>query len=219
MRNYRVKELFPTGVSSTAVDSVSRYEMHFFNALYNIRPDKLKKFAAEQVTETGVIPAGLYHNAYVSYSKHIGPDSTKNSRFSTHIDKRWDSIAVMPEMDFDFQQRQMIKIHQAMIYGLLLNAIRSQKVSNQPNAKEVYRYQSSDEHSEELIVSNGSVCDEFYEILDALYINAAMVADVMKVVQKRSNRDVDRHTSFEDSAFAAALREFDMGDGAGAQPF
>ena len=42
-RKFRVKDLIPNG---EAVDTVSKYEIHFYNALYNLSPDKLKKFAA-----------------------------------------------------------------------------------------------------------------------------------------------------------------------------
>ena len=177
MRNYRVDDLIEVS-NKAAVDSISRYELHFFNALYNITPDKLKKFACFSESETGVKNAGLYHNAYISYGRNIGPDSTKNTQISTHIDKRWDSIATMPELDFDFQNAQMMKIHQAMIYGLVHNAITFRKLSASAGKKRVYRYENSDERYVELIVSNGTLCDEFYEILDALYISPSIVEDI-----------------------------------------
>ena len=36
MRAYRITDLLPKG---SAVDTISRYELHFFNALYNLTPD------------------------------------------------------------------------------------------------------------------------------------------------------------------------------------
>ncbi len=38
--------------------------------------------------------------------------------------------------------------------------------------------ENSDERMVDMIVSNGTLCDEFYEILDALYINSAVVEDI-----------------------------------------
>ena len=99
-RKFRVKDLMPNG---EAVETVSKYEIHFYNALYNLTPNKLKKFAAPFETETGKKSSGTYHKAYTDYSRLIGPDSTKNAAISTHIDKSWDSIKSMPELDFGVQ--------------------------------------------------------------------------------------------------------------------
>lgn len=207
MREYRIGDLLMKG---DAVDTVSRYELHFFNALYNLTPDKLNKFASPSHTETRDKTAGLYQKAYMAYAKHIGPDSTKNIMISTHIDKRWDSIAVMPEIDFDFQNRQIMKIHQAMIYGLVYDAIKYVNLSHAAAGKRVYKYENSDERMVDMIVSNGTLCDEFYEILDALYINSAVVEDIEVIKRKRRTKDVVRNSNYSDTAFAHAVRKFSI---------
>ncbi|MBR1759393.1 MAG: hypothetical protein IJ744_11835 [Lachnospiraceae bacterium] len=211
MRNYRVNDDSLIAVSNKcAVDTVSKYEMHFFNALYNITPDKLKKFSCHSETETGERNAGLYHNAYVSYAKNIGPDSTKNTQISTHIDKRWDSIATMPEIDFDFQKLQMMKVHQAMIYGLVHGMITYRKLSATAGKKRVYRYENSEERYMEMIVSNGTLCDEFYEILDSLYISSAMVEDIDVVRKKKNAKDRVRNADYDQTVFYNDLMNFKM---------
>lgn len=207
MRAYRINDLIPKG---EGVDTISRYELHFFNALYNLTPDKLDKFASPLKTETGGKNAGLYHNAYTTYSRHIGPDSTKNMMISTHIDKRWDSISVMPEMDFEYQASRMMKIHKAMIYGLVLEAITYQDYSAAAKGKKVYRYENSDERNVDMIVSNGTLCDEFYEILDALYISSAIVEDIDKIKAKRRKRDLVRSSNYRQTDFAKKLGEFSI---------
>ena len=205
MRAYRIDNLVPKG---DAVDTISRYEMHFFNALYNLTPNKLKKFAAPFSTETGAKDAGLYHTAYFNYSRHIGPDSTKNMMISTHIDKRWDSISVMPEIDFGFQDRRMMKIHQAMIYSLVHGAISLRNLSAAAGGKKVYKYENSDERYVDLVVSNGTLCDEFYEILDALYLSCAIVEDVDIIKAKKRARDEVKNANYRDTAFAKDLADF-----------
>ncbi|MCH5354104.1 MAG: hypothetical protein J1E06_11665 [Acutalibacter sp.] len=209
MRAFRIDELLPKG---EGVDTVSSYELHFFNALYNLTPDKLNKFASPLKTETGGKNAGLYHNAYTSYSKFIGPDSTKNMMISTHIDKRWDAISVMPEMDFEYQNTRMMNIHKAMIYGLIHNAIQRVKLSVAAKGKMVYRYENSDERSMEMVVSNGTLCDEFFEILDALYINSAIVEDIYVVCEKKRARDKVRNSNYADTTFAKDLANFALLD-------
>ena len=204
-KELRIEERIPKGI---AVDTVSRYELHFFNALYNLTPDKLNKFAAPRRTETRKRSAGLYHKAYMTYAKNIGPDSTKNMMISTHIDKRWDSVMFMPELDFDFQKTQVMKIHQALIYGLIYKAIVHQNLSSVTNGKMVYRFENSKERMEELIVSNGTLCDEFYEVLDALYIDAATVEDIELIRNGKRARDQVRKTNYESTEFFKALKEF-----------
>jgi len=205
MRTYRISELLPKGA---AVDTISRYELHFFNALYNLTPDKLSKFACRHETETGVRSAGLYHNAYISYSKHIGPDSTKNSMISTHIDKRWDSLSAMPELDFGFQAEQMMNIHQALIYGLVHRCITLRNISNESTNKKVFKFENSDERFVKMVVSNGTFCDEFYEILDSLYISPAVVKDMELIKERKRAKDKVRNSNYEKTTFAKDLSEF-----------
>lgn len=205
MRTYKMDDLLPNG---SAVETVSKYELHYFNALYNLTPNKLDKFAAKVKTETRKKNAGLYHDAYQKYARQIGPDSTKNASISTHIDKRWDSIAVMPELDFNFQNLRMTQIHQAMIYGLVYGAISYRNLSLATGGKQVYKYEDSDERFEELIVSNGTLCDEFYEILDAMYINSAIVGDMDIIRAKKSKNDAYRNSNYASTTFAKCVEEF-----------
>lgn len=207
MRNYRVKDLMPKG---NAVDSISRYELRFFNALYNLTPDKLNKFAAPQETETVKKRSGLYYNAYVTYARDIGPDSTKGSKITTHIDKRWDSIAVMPELDFNYQQKEMLKIHQAAIYGLVYDAIQYRKLSAAAGGKMVYKYHNSDERYVSLTVSNNTPCDEFYEIVDSMYISSFIVSDIDIIKAKKNYKDKLRHSNYKDTEFKKALDTFQI---------
>ena len=205
MRDYRISELI---VNGTAVDTVSRYELHYFNALYNLTPDKLNKFASKRMAETRSRDAGLYHKAYRDYERNIGPDSTKNMMVSTHIDKRWDSIAVMPELDFDFQNTCVMRVHQALIYGLVHGAIKYVNMSASVEGKRLYRYENSQKRDEDLIVSNNTPCDEFYEILDALYISPAVVEDIAIIKKKKRERDETKHSNYINTTFAKELETF-----------
>jgi hypothetical protein len=197
-RKFRVKDLIPNG---EAVDTVSKYEIHFYNALYNLTPDKLKKFAAPFETETGKKNAGTYHRAYSEYSRLIGPDSTKNAAISTHIDKSWDSIKSMPELDFEYQQQVIKKVHKAFIYGLIHHAIQQRPLSAVANGKKVYLYRDSDNRDVELTVPNGTLCDEFYEVLDALYVNSKVVEDINLIKNRKRAMSEAKNCNYEDTEF------------------
>ena len=206
-RKFRVKDLIPNG---EAVETVSKYEIHFYNALYNLTPDKLKKFAAPFETETGKKSAGTYHKAYSEYSRYIGPDSTKNAAISTHIDKSWDSIKSMPEIDFNYQQQVIRKIHKAFIYGLIHNAIQQRPLSAVANGKKVFLYRDSENRDVELLVPNGTLCDEFYEILDALYVNAKVVEDIGLIKNRKRAMSEAKNCNYENTEFFRDMAKFNL---------
>lgn len=206
-RKFRVKDLMPNG---EPVDTVSKYEIHFYNALYNLTPNKLKKFAAPFETETGKKSSGTYHKAYTEYSRLIGPDSTKNAAISTHIDKSWDSIKSMPELDFNYQQQVIKKVHKAFIYGLIHHAIQQRSLSAVANGKKVYLYRDSDNRDVELQVPNGTLCDEFYEILDALYVNSKVVEDINLIKNRKRVMSEAKNCNYESTEFFRDMAKFNM---------
>ena len=206
-RKFRVKDLIPNG---EAVETVSKYEIHFYNALYNLTPNKLKKFAAPFETETGKKSAGTYHKAYSEYSRFIGPDSTKNAAISTHIDKAWDSIKSMPELDFDYQQLVIRKVHKAFIYGLIHGAIQQRPLSAVANGKKVFLYRDSDNRDVELMVPNGTLCDEFYEVLDALYVNSKVVEDIGLIKSRKRAMSEAKNCNYENTEFFRDMAKFNL---------
>ena len=207
MRDFRVKDLL-SEMNASSTDTVSKYEIHFFNALYNLTPDKLSKFSCKVTDKTGNKEAGLYHKAYKNYSEDIGPDSEKCRVISTHIDKRWESIHVMPELDMAYQAKRLRKIHQAFIYSLLYGIVRYGEVSTIDKSLKLYRMENSDEKIVDMIVSNGTPCDEFYEVLDHFYISSSSVKDVEIIKNKKLKIDKDRNADYEETVFAKALEEF-----------
>ncbi len=206
-RKFRVKDLIPNG---EAVETVSKYEIHFYNALYNLTPNKLKKFAAPFETETGKKSAGTYHKAYCDYARLIGPDSTKNAAISTHIDKAWDSIKSMPELDFGYQQQVIKKVHKAFIYGLIHHAIQQRSLSAVANGKKVYLYRDSENRDVELQVPNGTLCDEFYEVLDALYVNSKVVEDIGLIKNRKRAMSEAKNCNYENTEFFRDMSRFNL---------
>lgn len=206
-RKFRVKDLIPNG---EAVETVSKYEIHFYNALYNLTPNKLKKFAAPFETETGKKNAGTYHKAYSDYARLIGPDSTKNAAISTHIDKAWDSIKSMPELDFDYQQQVIKKVHKAFIYGLIHHAIQQRPLSAVANGKKVFLYRDSNNRDVELQVPNGTLCDEFYEVLDALYVNSKVVEDIGLIKSRKRAMSEAKNCNYENTEFFRDMAKFNL---------
>ncbi|MCR5783061.1 MAG: tubulin-like doman-containing protein [Clostridia bacterium] len=197
-------------------DTVSKYDLRFFNALYNITPDQLARFKAPESSNGQVgygENAGIYFDAYHEYIKKIGPDSTKSSTISLHIDKRWDSLTEMEELSMDTHYMEMVKIHSALIYGVVYSMIKTHPSSRFDAKKRIFALEDTEGDLTILIVSNGTECDEFYEVLDALYRDRASVAKIYEMSAERHKFDVEYNRRYSETAFFKAASEFRIGDG------
>lgn len=214
----RINDFIPEAVRS---DTVSRYELRFFRSVYNIMPTQLAKFSApmysDSIDEFSIssksefeqLSAGDYFRVYQKYMDRIGPDSKTSAVITPHIDKRWNSISQMPELDMDYQRRLMRKIHKSMIYGFIYDRIKLFRTSNEdPNAK-IYKYLNSDNDTVDLVVSNHTKCDQLYEVLDSLYFDRLAVATIRDYVNKlRIKNKAAGYRSYDETEFFKMLKEF-----------
>ena len=217
LRDRNVKELAETlKMKATGTDTVSKYEIHFFNALYNITPDMLSRFKSpDECKEDAQFSeeAGIYFKAYHDYIKKIGPDSTKSSTISLHVDKRWDALTEMPEISLDAHYKEMVKIHSALVYGIVHGMIITHPSSRYDAQKRIYALEDTEGDRTALIVSNNTECDEFYEVLDALYRDRASVAKIYEMQEERCKYDIDANRRYSESAFVRDTSSFKIGDG------
>ncbi len=217
LRDLNIKSLVqPFNMNATGTNTVSKYEMHFFNALYNITPDMLSRFKSpDECNEDAQYneEAGIYFKAYHDYIKSIGPDSTKSSTISLHIDKRWDSLTEMPEISLDAHYNEMVKIHSALVYGIVHGMIITHPSSRYDAQKRIYALEDTEGDRTSLVVSNNTECDEFYEVLDALYRDRASVAKIYEMQEERCKYDIDSNRRYTESAFVRDTSNFKIGDG------
>lgn len=218
LRDIDIKSLVqPFKMNSTATNTVSKYELRFFNALYNITPDTLSRFKCPEECKDDAQyneEAGIYYQAYHDYIKNLGPDSTKCSTISLHIDKRWDSLSEMPEISLDAHYKEMVKIHSALVYGVVHGMIVTYPSSRYDAQKRIYALEDSqDGDRTALVVSNNTECDEFYEVLDALYRDRASVAKIYEMQEERCKYDLECNRRYTESAFVRDTETFKIGDG------
>lgn len=188
-------------------EEISAQEILFYNAIYGIRARDLSKFAPSRESATERRPAGEYFTAYFSLVSGIKPAVGETKVITPHIDRRWHSISALPDLDDDNQAAQRYRINQALLLGLACKRIEwSQAATGSSN---VYRFKSSSGRDEDFVVSNGTPCDQFYEVVDALTINAVAVADILSAVERASAKERERMRveSFDDTRFGAALKE------------
>ncbi len=200
---------------SCSSNSVSKYEMRFFSALYDVTPDKLSRFRNPKDCKSSIAPEeeGIYYTAYHEYSNKIGPDSTKSGTISTHIDKRWDTIVELPEISMNSQYSEMVRIHSSLIYGIVHSFIISHSASyNYDEKKKIFALEDEEGDVKAFVVSNGSSCDKFYEILDALYRDNQSVGKIFDMAKERRRYDEESGMSYAESGFAADLDTFVIGN-------
>ncbi len=199
---------------SLSSDSVSKFEMRFFSALYNITPDGLSRFRNPQDCdpELNTFEEGIYYTAYHEYSQKIGPDSTKSGTISSHIDKRWDAITELPEISMNAQYAEMVRIHSSLIYGMVHGFIVMKSSSNQYDSeKKIFALEDEEGDVNSLIVSNGTDCDEFYEILDALYHDNASVGKIFDMAAECRKYDEEASRNYADCCFVRDAKNFSIG--------
>lgn len=205
------------GISPAATDTVSKYELRFFNALYNLTPDQIARFMMPSKCRLEDFPTektpGIYYSAYHDYVQKIGPDSTKSTTISLHTDKRWDSVAVLPELDMDVQYNEMIRIHSALIYGLIHEMIKVRPSSRHDTEKRIYELENYEGELTPFVVSNGTECDEFYEVLDALYRDRAAVKEIHDIAADRRRFDIEKNHRYNETVFYSDVNSFRIGDG------
>ena len=217
MRDISIAKMVePFKIGATSTDTVSRYDMHFFNALYNITPDMISRFKSPEENGTDDQyneEPGIYYQAYHEYIKDIGPDSTKSSTISLHIDKRWDSLTEMPEISLDANYKHMVKIHSALVYGIVHGMIITHPSSKYDSQKRIFALEDTEGDRTSLVVSNGTECDEFYEVLDALYRDRASVNKILEMQRERCEYDINSNRRYAESAFFKDTENFKIGDG------
>lgn len=208
--------------SKDASDSVSKYELRFFRSVYVIMPTQLFQFCApaddgdpkprvELIDSSDRSGAGESFTQYQSYMEDIGPDSRQSAIITPHIDTRWNSISVMPEIDLDYQDRLMRHIHKALIYGFLYDIITIHHPSKYDAKRFVYRYLNGKNGHKSLVVSNKTKCDKFYEVLDALYFDRAAVKSIHSMVAALRGIDEQNSVNFDDSHFEKSLNALTLG--------
>lgn len=214
----RVLDYIPRAEKS---NTVSAYELRFFRSIYNIMPTQIAKLSAPKTNDKYAAvmddldtlkTAGDYFKVYHQYMDRIGPDSKSSAVITPHIDRRWNAICELPELDLEFQKKLMKKIHKAFLYGFIYNRIILRLISEGSGSEKAYRYIDDEEKVHDLVVSNGTRCDILYEVLDALYFDrkaVSILCNYVADVQKRLKADGCK--SYEESEFFKKLNVLNCG--------
>jgi hypothetical protein len=78
------------------------------------------------------------------------------------------------------------------------------------NGKKVFLYRDSGNRDVELQVPNGTLCDEFYEVLDALYVNAKVVEDINLIKNRKRAMSDAKNCNYENTEFFRDMASFNL---------
>ena len=180
----------------------------FYTAVYGLSPEDLSKFAPAKHDMTVEKPAGDYYKAYFELLDQIHPVTHKSKIVTPHIDRWWHVLTKMPDLNEESQAIQLNRILRAFFWGIVGGYIEYLPYTKIRNIYKVNGQSFLEEQKfEDLIVSNGTMCDHLYEVLDAFMIYPHLVTTVLKDVKKRDVRDTLAKKEFRNCVLEGLLKK------------
>jgi len=193
------------GVESKDEEGISKERILFYSAIYGLFPYDLLKFTPPNKSKTGGPDAGEYHKVYFDMINRIGPNPLETKVITPHLHKFWHLISEMPDLNDVEQEQHEKKIYKALLLGILYEKIRYQKIG------EKFKYKLRLVKDTPLNVSNGTPCDTFYEIVDALTCNQMIVTDLLDAVEREIEVERKRNiVNYKDSQFFKGLEKLEL---------
>jgi hypothetical protein len=154
---------------------------------------------------------GEYYKAYFDLISDIHPKPDKTRAITPHINRWWHVVTYMPDLDDENQVRQENDIFAALFWCLLAKSIDLYDIDTEHPQYRV----NSDElkiagEDYRLVVSNGTMCDHLYEVLDALSIYPELVENILSRVAELTRQDMyeGKEGYSEDTMLANCLSSF-----------
>ncbi|MCR4586960.1 MAG: tubulin-like doman-containing protein [Lachnospiraceae bacterium] len=162
----------------------------FYKGFYGLRANELSKFAPPKEGETHERSGGEYYKAYYELISKIHPIPSKSKVITPHIDRWWHNPTMMPDLDESNQEKQLQRIHSAFFWAFMDRIV---DLHNRGANSKAYRIVEPlvDEEDMELTVSNGTPCDQLYEVLDALAIYPELVDKILVHIDDALQKDVE----------------------------
>ena len=192
--------------------TANKHEIRFFSAIYKIAAKNLTKMrpsvkALATNDAKKVEPAGMYFRVYHDRMNKIHPLDSVNTEITPHLQRDWQFINSLPELDDDYQKEYETRIAKAFVYAIISKKIDYRK---QDASGFNYSYELIDAKimSPQLVVSNGTFCDQIFEVLDALSISPAYVERLLEMFYDELEDEANYKIDFAKSSFVKRARSF-----------
>jgi len=194
------------GVASKDEEGISKERILFYSAIYGLFPDDLLKFTPPKKSLTGGPDAGEYYKVYFEMISRIGPNPLETKVITPHLHKFWHLISEMPDLNDEEQELHEKKIYKALLLGILYEKILYEGAGGK------FRYRLwLGKKETPLDVSNGTPCDTFYEIVDALTCAPMVVNDLLEAIERDIEAERKRNiVNYKDSQFFIGLEKLDL---------
>jgi hypothetical protein len=178
-RDLVLSELKSFGGVGCDDDEINTEKVLFYSAIYGLFPDDLLKFSPPKKSLTVTLEAGEYYKSYYDLINRIEPDTLTTPVITPHLHKHWHLISEMPELNSKLQTEQEKTIYKTLVLGILYERIRYEVVGE----KERYSLWLKDSSTEiKLENLNGTQCESFYQVIDALTINPVTVKRILSAI-------------------------------------
>ena len=190
-------------------DSISRNMIMFYQSFYGLRANDLSKFAPPAKTDTYSRDGGEYFKAYYELIEGIHPKPELSREISPHIDRIWHVISKMPDLDDGNQLRQEVDVYTAFFWAI---ACRYIMYYDDGSDRKIYRIKRDTlkMDNDQLYVSNGTECDKFYEVLDAVALYPDLVKRILAKVNSMIEDDINENTPMNESFFMTMINGFSV---------
>jgi hypothetical protein len=202
-------ELLSFGGVKCDDDEIDTERILFYSAIYGLFPSDLLKFSPPQKSETVTLEAGEYHKAYFDLISRIKSNTLTTPVITPHLHKHWHLISEMPDLNNELQTEQEKTIYKALILGMLYRFIQC---DTKTSGKYIYGLWLDNSKKEiSLIASNGTGCDTFYEVVDALTIEPSTVKMILGAVDNKL--EIERKGNiikYEQSALSKGINSLSL---------
>ena len=184
-----VKQNLKDSMSGEPDENVSPYELMIYKAVYNLSAGDLMRFRAPEGKNTR---GGEYYAAYIETIRKLGPDTNVNEVLTPHLDKNWHLPKYLPDLDDRNQAILESEIYTALAWGMLTGKIEQNAARGEYSSADSrmnISYRPATKNSDDFVVSNGTPCDDLYEVVDALAINPPQVSLILKDLNKTMDRE------------------------------
>ena len=201
------KELKNNG--GTADEDIDVHMIMFYQSFYGLRANDLSKFAPPEKTMTYQRSSGEYFKAYYELVSGIHPESHRSREISPHIDRWWHIVTKMPDLDEENQARQEYEINAAFFWSILTKYINLTDEGN-GHVRYILDKEELDMNDNRLVVSNGTLCDKLYEVLDAIAIYPELVHKIMARVEAMTADDINKSRELKDGILIRNMNKLSM---------
>ncbi|MCR4792865.1 MAG: tubulin-like doman-containing protein [Lachnospiraceae bacterium] len=196
-------------------DDIPINQILFYKSFYGLRANDLSKFAPPKKGQTHDSNSGEYYKAYYELVSKIYPDPSRSLVITPHIDRWWHIVTKMPDLDDDNQERQYNRVYAAFFWGFVegifnLSAVTENRKHFRIVNQKIINKDVAD--GDKLIVSNGTECDRFDEVLDALAIFPELTDRILDYVREEIEKELYRGAGKTDNDLVVKCNTFEFPD-------